>query len=103
LEILGKIDADLSCTTTVDPEVKQRWFATGLALEYAPVKEPAHEWISSMGRSKYLAPIYAALQDNGQHDTACTWLAENKDFYHPVAYTTVSGIVGDCTTTEFLQ
>lgn len=92
--ILAKIDADLHCTNDMDPEVKQRWFPTGLGLYYDPVYDPAHTWISSMGRSKYLAPVYSSLQDSGQHDLGVQWFDENKDFYHPVAATTVEGILG---------
>ena len=47
-----------------------------------------------MGRSKYLAPVYASLEDSGQHDLGVQWFDENKDFYHPVAATTVAGILG---------
>lgn len=92
--ILTKIDADLGCTDDVDPEVKQRWYATGILKGYDPVTEPAHTWVSSMGRSKYLNPIYQALEDSGQHDLGVQWFDENKDFYHPVAATTIEGILG---------
>jgi len=70
LPILENIDAKLDCTGDRDPEVKQRWYHIGLQLTYSPVYDPAHEWISSMGRSKYLNPVYQALQDSGQHDLA---------------------------------
>ena len=59
--ILERIDADLSVTATIDSEVKQRWYATGLSLFCDPVYEPAKAWISSMGRNKYLSPVYASL------------------------------------------
>jgi leukotriene-A4 hydrolase len=65
IEILDKIDTDLNITGTVDPEVKQRWFPLGLQTYYDNVTEPAHEFISSMGRMKYLTPIYQALVDSG--------------------------------------
>ena len=68
IAILTRIDADLGCTADIDPEVKQRWYPTGLGLYYQPVYDPAHTWISSMGRSKYLKPVYSSLQDSGQHD-----------------------------------
>lgn len=58
IAILDKIDADLGVTADVDPEVRQRWYALGLSKDYEPVYSPAHDWISSMGRSKYLNPIY---------------------------------------------
>ena len=47
-----------------------------------------------MGRSKYLTPVYSALQDSGQHDLAVQWNDENKDFYHPVAEASVMKIIG---------
>lgn len=96
--ILERIDADLGCTADLDPEVRQRWYPTGLGLDYTPVYEPAHTWISSMGRSKYLMPVYQSLQDSGQHDTGCTWFEENKNFYHPVSATSISQILGSCDT-----
>ena len=92
--ILVRIDADLGCTVDIDPEVKQRWLPTGLGLYYTPVYEPAHTWISSMGRSKYLKPVYASLQDSGQHDLGVQWFDENKDFYHPVSATSIEEILG---------
>ena len=91
--ILERIDADLNCTEDIDPEVKQRWYPVGLSLNYTPVYEPAHTWISSMGRSKYVTPVYQSLQDSNQHDLAVQWNDENKDFYHPVTETSVMKIL----------
>ena len=98
IAILERIDADLNCTADIDPEVRQRWYPTGLGLNYDPVYAPAEAWISSMDRSKHLSHVYASLQESGQHDTGCAWFDENKDFYHPVAATSVEGILGSCDT-----
>lgn len=64
-EILTQIDATIGITDTQDPEVKQRWFPLGLKKYYEPVTQPSHDFISSMGRMKYLTPIYTALMDSG--------------------------------------
>ena len=100
--ILERIDADLNVTADIDPEVRQRWYPIGLSLRYQPVYDPAHDWISSMGRNKYLTPVYASLQDSGQHDTAVSWFCENTDFYHPVSISAIEGVIGvsgeDCET-----
>lgn len=58
IKILEKIDADYDVTNDVDPEVRQKWYPLGLYLDYQTVYDPAHNWISSMGRSKYLNPVY---------------------------------------------
>ena len=68
--ILERIDADYNCTGDANPRVKARWYPTCLQLKYPPAYDPAHAWISSMGRAYYLTPVYKALQDSGQHDLA---------------------------------
>ena len=89
IAIMTQIDADYSTTADPDPEVKQRWLPMGLTLDYTPAYDAAHTWVSSMGRCKYLTPVYVALEESGQHDLGVQWLNENMDFYHPVAITTV--------------
>jgi leukotriene-A4 hydrolase len=70
LALIQKIDADLSITNSVDPEVKQRWLPLGLKLSYTPVLEVSHTWVSEVGRMKYLRPIYITLRDTNQKDLA---------------------------------
>ena len=61
IAILEKIDSDLNVTNTLDPECKNVWFPLGIYKNFSTVLEPAHTFISSMGRMKYLTPIYTAL------------------------------------------
>lgn len=92
--ILALIDTDLSCTDDPDPEVKQRWYPIGLQLSYDPSYDAAHTFVSVQGRSKYLNPQYQALMDSNQSDLADQWFNENKDFYHPLAVSTLEKILG---------
>jgi len=94
IDLLNQIDKDYNTTADPDPEVKQRWLPIGLKIHYEPSYDAAHTWVSSMGRCKYLSPIYSALQDSGQHDLGVQWYNENLDFYHPVAITTEGRILG---------
>lgn len=94
LELLARIDADYDTTADPNPEVKQRWLPMGLTIQYAPAYDAAHTWVSSMGRCKYLTPVYVALQNSGQHDLGVQWYNENLSFYHPVAITTVARDLG---------
>ena len=73
IEILQRIDNDLNSTNDVDPEVRRLWYPIGLGLKYQPVYEPAHTWISSMGRIKYLKNVYKALARSGQYDLGNSW------------------------------
>jgi hypothetical protein len=42
-----------------------RWYPSGLYLGYTNVYAPAQAWVGSMGRSKYLNPVYMSLVMSG--------------------------------------
>ena len=92
--VLQKIDSDLNVTETVDPDCKNVWYPLGIYLNYSAVLEPAHTFICSMGRMKYLTPIYTALLETGQRDLAIQWFNENLSFYHPYAIRDLSTLLG---------
>lgn len=94
LEVLQKVDADLDVTSTLDPECKARWFPLGIKKGYQAVVEPAHQLVSTVGRLKYLTPIYQALLDSDQKATAIQWFEENIDFYHPLAVSSLKKLLG---------
>merc|ERR1712228_258201 len=66
IPILKRIDDDLGCTSDPDPEVKSRWLPVGLTHNYSRVISPAHAWVSSIGRFKFIRPIYTALVESQQ-------------------------------------
>lgn len=94
LAILQKIDADLGITNTLDPEVKQHWFPMGIRKGYNAVLDPAEKFINSMGRMKYLKPIYIAMIESGKKDTAIQWFNNNKNFYHPYSVSVLAKLLG---------
>jgi len=94
LDVISKVDADFNLTNTVDPECKQRWLPLGIRANYSAATEPAHQFVSSMGRLKYLNPIYLALVESGQKDLAIKWFMENIDFYHPLAVISLKKMLG---------
>lgn len=94
LTILEGVDRDLNITDTVDPECKQRWFPLGIKKNYTNVLEPAHTFISTQGRMKYLTPIYQALLDTNQKQIAVQWYEENINFYHPYAVDMLGKLLG---------
>jgi hypothetical protein len=101
VKLLERIDADYDTTSDPNPEVKQRWLPIGLKTFYEPAYDAAHTFVSSMGRCKYLTPIYSALQSSGQHDLGVEWYNENLSFYHPVAISTEARVLGISSPTEF--
>lgn len=92
--IMARIDQDLNITMTLDPEVKGTWFPLGIRKNYTEVMDVAHTFISSMGRMKYLQPIYQALIDTNQKDIAIQWYQENINFYHPYCIAKIAKMLG---------
>jgi hypothetical protein len=57
---------------------------------YNPVYVPAYNFVTVVGRGKYVFPIYQALQNSGQHDKAEQWNNANWYLY---AYIVEAGIL----------
>lgn len=91
--MLARIDADLNCTYTSDPEVLQRWYPTCLTVGYTTATEPAHQWVGSLGRSKYLDPVYISLVQSGQNATAVSWNNEYAARYTEIAENAILDII----------
>jgi hypothetical protein len=77
-ETLAQIDKDYNFTQSVDPKIKQRWYWLGLVVDYDPVFEKAHEFVSTQGKTENLSFIYQALVDSNKKMDAFKWLGENR-------------------------
>jgi hypothetical protein len=94
--VQARIDGDLNVSATSDPEIKQRWFAIGISNNYGPIWTPCEQWVSSMGRDKYLYTIYNECAEAGsaQLQICRTWATNNKWFYTPGTNYMVKQILG---------
>jgi len=55
--------------------------------------ERAKNFTQSIGRQKYIIPVYTALVRNGLRQTAFEWYNERKDFYHPLTARKIRNII----------
>mmetsp|Transcript_34613 Transcript_34613/g.52950 ORF Transcript_34613/g.52950 Transcript_34613/m.52950 type:complete len:127 (-) Transcript_34613:68-448(-) len=92
-ELVSLIDSKLNISSTVDPEVKTRWYRLGIMKDYKPAFPLAHKFLSDQGKMKFIQPLYRALLLSGNWRLADKWLKENKDFYHPTAYEMVDALI----------
>lgn len=49
--------------------------------------------MQSIGRQKYILPVYTALARNGYRNLAYQWYNERKTFYHPIAAANIRKII----------
>lgn len=91
--ILQRIDTDLQVTKAENPEIGQRWFPLAIALQYEVAFPTAKAYVQSIGRQKYILPVYTALVRNGYRNKAYEWYSERKTFYHPIAAANIRKII----------
>jgi hypothetical protein len=94
--VMTRIDSDLSITSTAtDGEVRQRWYTAGVYNNYGPVMTAAGNWVASMGRNKYLQPIFDACAETGGsvYTTCVGWYNANKNWWTPLSRMLVADIL----------
>lgn len=93
--VLTRIDNNLDITHSTDPEVLQRWLATCILVGYTGnnVMAVAQNFVGMYGRMRYIFPIYRALVQAGQKQTAIAWNNANMSFYAPQAEEGIMDII----------
>lgn len=92
-QILARIDKDLQVTNSTNPEIGQRWFPLAIALQYEVAFPVIKHSVQTIGRQKYILPVYTALVRNGYRNKAFEWYDERKTFYHPIAAANIRKII----------
>lgn len=83
---IATLDARFGLTARTNYDVLSAWLLVALAAGYAPAVARACEVLSSVGRMKYLKPLYAALAAQpSTREVARQTFAKNADRYHPIA------------------
>jgi leukotriene-A4 hydrolase len=92
-KVLTRIDQDLDVTDDPNPEIGQRWFPLAIQFNYMEAFPKAKNYTQSIGRQKYIIPVYRALVSNGYRNLAYQWYDERKNFYHPITAKKIRAII----------
>lgn len=92
-KIMRKIDEDLKITGNRNPELGQRWYPLSIKINYQDAFPKAKNFTQSIGRQKYILPVYQALVRNGMRSLAYQWFDERKNFYHPLTAKKIRAII----------
>ena len=68
-EVVRKVDTDLKITeTTKNTEILMHWYPLAIRMKYTDnnIMEKIHNFVGTIGRMKYILPIYSALVQSGQ-------------------------------------
>jgi leukotriene-A4 hydrolase len=93
-EICERIRTLFDVDRTLNCEILLPWYCIAAASGYQGAYEAMRAFLSTVGRGKYLRPLYRALHQNpGTRAMAAEWFAEFKDGYHYVGRSSVERIL----------
>ncbi|RHW19013.1 M1 family peptidase [Sphingomonas gilva] len=95
-ERLAALDEAFGFNKSGNSEVRFAWLMLAISSRYPPALESADAFLNSMGRRKFVAPLFEALMAEGEWGQAAAKriYAEARPGYHSVTTGTVDGIVG---------
>lgn len=88
------LDKAFALTSTGNSEVLDQWLQIAIQADYAPAYPRVESFLMSVGRQKFIRPLYAALMKTpaGQARAKSIY-AKARPGYHPIAQTSVDKIV----------
>lgn len=76
-------------------EIAFRWYMAGIRAGYAPVRAPLQQFLSTVGRRKFVAPLFGELAKRPDDKAWATALyATVRERYHPVTQAAVDTALG---------
>ena len=94
-EKLAELDAAFNFTLSGNAEILAAWFPHTIAAGYSPADEALHQFLTHVGRRKFLTPLYKAmLATPGGLERARQLYATARPNYHSVATSTFDSLVG---------
>jgi leukotriene-A4 hydrolase len=87
---LDNLDQTFGFSNTVDPEVRTTWYKLTLPRGHKRSMETVEAFLSSVGRGKFVVPVYSALAETKKGKALAQSIYEkNKTFYAPNVRTRV--------------
>lgn len=92
---LGELDGAFHLTRTGNSEILCEWLVLSIKNQYEPAYPRVREFLTSMGRRKFLRPLYEELARTEQgKQLALSIYRQARPTYHPISVAAVDGILG---------
>lgn len=94
VERMGELDAAFGLTNAQNAEIISRWLRESVNRGYKPAYARLEPFLTSVGRRKFLDPLYTALAATPEgKKLAAAIYAKARPGYHPIAQATVDKIL----------
>jgi leukotriene-A4 hydrolase len=93
-EQMAKLDAAYSFTASKNSEILDAWLILAVRHKYAPAQARVEEFLSTVGRQKFIKPLYAELAKTPEGKTRAQALfAKYKENYHSIAANAIQALL----------
>lgn len=90
---MNNLDGAFQFTNTGNSEIADLWYERSLAADYTPAYANMEQFISRVGRRKFLEPLYREMMATNKHQMAKDFYKKYRDNYHPLAQDMVANII----------
>ncbi len=91
---MAELDQAFGLTRTGNAEIASQWLLMAIRSNYEPAYPRVEEFLSSVGRRKFLKPLYSELVKTPEgRQRALAIYQRARPLYHPIAASTIDEIV----------
>ena len=92
---MARLDREFHFSESHNSEILHQWLWMAVKAGYQPAYPKVGPFLKSVGRRKFLKPIYSELMKTPEGQARARAIyAEARPGYHPIAQTSIDGIVG---------
>ena len=92
-EQMAALDKTYHFTQSGNSEIANLWFVMAVAASYEGAYPEMEKFLSSVGRRKFLEPLYEEMMSTGKQDMAKHIYEKYKMNYHPLAQSTLDKFI----------
>ncbi|MCW8126122.1 M1 family metallopeptidase [Microbulbifer halophilus] len=92
-EQLQELDGAFDLTESKNNEIAFSWLMIAVRNDYEPANARLEDFLTSIGRNKFLRPLYRNLVENGEREKAARIFEQAKPGYHPLTVKVNSQII----------
>lgn len=94
-EKMAELDRAFSLTTSGNSEIAETWLLMAIRNHYSPADARLESFLSTIGRRKYLMPLYGELKKTPEGKARAKAIYEKaRPFYHPITVDSVDRLLG---------
>lgn len=90
---MKSLDDAFHFTNTGNSEIADLWFVMAIAADYKPAYPAMNKFLSTVGRRKFLEPLYTEMMETGKAMMAKEIYTKYRGNYHPLAQMTLDKMV----------